>query len=116
MNTTPNPNATKNRRGEELLPLFCCAGCVGDGPGAGSLGDGDIEDDVVADATAEDTVLLMLAERALVPLDARDDKSVEVGMEAELVGERVCRTIRRTPSTIASLMNAIFSAAIVRYS
>lgn len=106
--TTPNPNATKNRRGEELLPLFCCAGCVGDGLGAGSLGEADIEGDGVADATAEVTVLLMLAERAFVALDARDDRIVDDGTEAGLVGEKVCRTRRRAPSTMTSLINGIF--------
>jgi hypothetical protein len=112
--TTPNPSATKNKRGEELLPLLFCAGCVDDGLGCGSLGEAGIEDKEVADAIAEEKVLLMLLERALVPLDARDDIDVDDGTRAELVGEIVCRAIRRTPSTNTSLMNAIFSAAIVR--
>jgi hypothetical protein len=61
----------------------------------------------MADAMADLTVLLMLAERACVPLDARDDRIVVAGTEAGLVGDKVCRTIRRAPSTMASLINGI---------
>jgi hypothetical protein len=111
--TTPKPNATKNRRGEEFelccgllfppeLPV-CPLAAVSDADG----------DDAEADDTDDG---IMLDES---PLDVGDALGVEVEAKELMMDpvvaaapDTVSRAIRRTPSTNTWLMNAMLSAAM----
>lgn len=111
--TTPNPNATKNRRGEEFE--LCCGelfppelpGCP-----LAAVSEADA-DDADADDTDDGIVL------DETPLDVTNALGVEVEAKELMMDvvvaaapDTVSLAMRRTPSTKTWLMNAILSAAM----